>query len=149
MNDSRKGTIRRLLFILAFASISRAFFSSSFSLLRGSKVTLNAINTGLIGVGNLLIMRSKEMITGITVSNKTGDIIYGVSRTAAWKALKLSAFSRLLMPLPFLFLPSMGLSFLQSSGLLSTGILAVKMAEMALCLISACVAIPSSLALFN
>ena len=74
---------------------------------------------------------------------------YGKSKRAGRKAIFESAFSRFILPLPVLFLPALGNFVLESLNLWPKRMLLSKFAELSLCTLSLCVALPWSIALFN
>jgi hypothetical protein len=53
-------------------------------------------------------MRFKELQDGISIQNKEGDETYGKSKVAGQKAIKQTAISRFVLPLPVLFFPAIG-----------------------------------------
>lgn len=71
-----------------FALWSRIKLANTLKNLRGSKLILANSCLGYLaaafsGVGNMVMMRSKEFKDGIKVQNKEGDVDYGTSRVAA------------------------------------------------------------------
>jgi hypothetical protein len=60
-DSSKRGTLRKVLLIMAIASITRSFFVNRMSLLHGSKVMVGALASATVGAGNLLLMRFKEI----------------------------------------------------------------------------------------
>eukprot|EP01086_Lenisia_limosa_P016383 TRINITY_DN6133_c0_g1_i1.p1 TRINITY_DN6133_c0_g1~~TRINITY_DN6133_c0_g1_i1.p1 ORF type:complete len:175 (+),score=22.28 TRINITY_DN6133_c0_g1_i1:78-527(+) len=56
------------------------------------------------GVANLVLMRSSELKDGISVVDSTGKTV-GVSQAAAYKAIRDTAITRALLPVPILVFP--------------------------------------------
>nr|XP_039262617.1 sideroflexin-5-like [Styela clava] len=63
-------------------------------------------------VCNVLLMRNRELSTGIEVTNKEGKVI-GVSKVAAKKALMETAATRAVLPAPILIIPPVVMSFIE------------------------------------
>lgn len=65
-------------------------------------------------VCNILLMRHRELSTGIEVTNKEGKVV-GVSKVAAKKALKETAATRAVLPAPILIIPPIVMSFVEKT----------------------------------
>ena len=132
---------------------SRVLFAPLLNSLSGSKLVLINAFIGWIagataGACNLTLMRWKEMKTGIDVSNKDGTICYGKSKAAGRKAIFESALSRFILPFPCMFFPALANLFLDSMGVWPKAVIAGKILETSLILISVVVALPLSIAMF-
>mmetsp|Transcript_4390 Transcript_4390/g.6360 ORF Transcript_4390/g.6360 Transcript_4390/m.6360 type:complete len:398 (-) Transcript_4390:19-1212(-) len=132
----------------------RTYLSKHISSLKGSRLilmnaALNYFVAALAGASNLGLMRQKEWVDGIIVSNKDGSVEYGKSKKAGKKAILETAFTRSLLPLPVLFLPATGNFLLEKIGLWPKRLYAGKMMELMLVTFSLTIALPMSIALFE
>ena len=107
------------------------------------------IATAFAGASNLLLMRYKEMGTGIEVFNEDGTISYGRSKVAGRKAILETALSRFILPLPCICLPAIFNFILEAMGLIPKGVIASKILETTLICFSLTFALPFAIALFK
>ena len=110
---------------------------------------LSYIATALAGASNLILMRYKEMRTGIEVFNQDGTVSYGKSKVAGRKAILESALSRFILPLPALFLPAIFNFILEGLGLIPADPVLGKILECSIIAFSLTFALPLSIALFK
>jgi len=68
--------------------------------------------TATANVCNVMLMRRKELITGIEVTDSQNKVI-GVSQIAAKKALGETSLTRLFLPMPILLIPSTVMSLVE------------------------------------
>lgn len=111
--DLGRGYCGAVAVSVSIALFTRTIFAGQLSKLKGSKlVFVNAFLSytagALAGASNLVLMRQKELKEGITVQSQDGSVEYGKSIAAGKKAIKETAFSRVILPLPVLFFPAIG-----------------------------------------
>lgn len=94
-------------------------------------------------------MRQKELTDGIELQNKDGTESYGKSAIAGQQAIKQTAISRVMLPIPVLFFPAVGNYMLVKMRLMPKSTTAQKLIELTLCILSLTVALPMSVALFE
>mmetsp|Transcript_22627 Transcript_22627/g.61602 ORF Transcript_22627/g.61602 Transcript_22627/m.61602 type:complete len:296 (-) Transcript_22627:656-1543(-) len=99
------------------------------------------------GVFNLVAMRSGDLGPGITVRDSDGEVL-GRSPAAAWRALALTGFTRILLPAPVLLVPPVIMRALDLRGLFTSAPKLRPVTELAV--IVACVwgALPCTIGLF-
>ena len=110
---------------------------------------LNYLAAAIAGSSNLALMRYKELKEGIDVQNKKGNVTYGKSKEAGKKAIKETALSRFVLPLPVLFLPALSMFLLEKMRLWPRGRNLSRVLELGLCMCSLTFALPMSIALFE
>ena len=152
--DLGRGYLGAVAVSASITMYSRILFAGLLSQLGGAKLVLiNAflsyIATALAGASNLILMRYKEMKTGIEVFNEDGTVSYGKSQAAGRKAIFESALSRFILPLPCLFLPAICNFILETFGLWPKTAIVGKILEAAIIMFSLTFALPMSIALFK
>ena len=154
VSDLTRGYVGALITSMAIALYTRKIFSSQLKQLKGTNylffnALLNYIAGALAGARNLILMRYKELKTGISVQDKDGKQDFGKSKICARKAIFLTALSRVVLPVPVLFFPAIGNYLLVALKLWPKNQKLAKSLEMILCLLSLTVALPMSIALFK
>eukprot|EP00033_Pygsuia_biforma_P001799 GCRY01002011.1.p1 GENE.GCRY01002011.1~~GCRY01002011.1.p1 ORF type:complete len:343 (+),score=51.77 GCRY01002011.1:131-1159(+) len=114
--------------------------------------TTPCIAVVLAGVANLVLMRRPELTEGINVTDAKGKVV-GLSQNAAYQAVRDTAISRAVLPLPILLIPPFATTAIQRSNWYHT--LAQKMPKtanfgMQLSVLTACfyIGIPLAISLF-
>lgn len=132
----------------------RRIFAQQLGKMKGPKVILanaliNLFAAAPAGAANTVLMRYKELESGITIQNERGDVDYGVSRAAGRKAVTETALTRCILPMPVLFFPAVSNLVLRKVGLMPKGSAAANLIELTLVLASLTFALPMSIALFQ
>lgn len=83
------------------------------------------------------------------MQNKEGTVTYGKSKKAGIKAIKETALTRFILPLPVLFFPAIGNFVLEKLRIWPRNMIAAKSLELILCISSLTFALPMSIALFE
>lgn len=138
----------------SIAFVSRTILAVQLQKLKGPKLiianaALNYFAAAFAGAANLIMMRQKELKDGINVQSEKGEKTYGKSVLAAQRAVKETALSRFVLPLPVLFFPAIANYGLVALGLIPKNLVAAKLLEASLCVCSLSVALPMSIALFQ
>jgi hypothetical protein len=154
INDLSRGYFGAVAMSVSIALGSRTLLAKPLSTLKGPKyfilnAFLNYLAAATAGATNLALMRFKELDEGITVKSKDGEESFGKSKVAGKKAIYESALSRVVLPFPVIFFPSLALSLLSKLRLAPKGAFASKMVEFWLCVLSLTVSLPLSVALFK
>jgi hypothetical protein len=154
IGDLGRGYLGAVAISASITVYTRMLFAPLLSSLGGSKLVLiNAflsyIATALAGASNLILMRYKEMKTGIEVFNSDGTVSYGRSKAAGRKAVVESALSRFILPLPCLCLPALINFMMDAIGITPKGAIAKKVMETTIIAVSLTFALPMSIALFK
>uniref|UniRef100_A0A7S3IEW7 Sidoreflexin n=1 Tax=Strombidium inclinatum TaxID=197538 RepID=A0A7S3IEW7_9SPIT len=154
MTDVGRGYFGAVLASITIAMGTRRIFASQLSKAKGSKLILmnallNLVAASIPGATNLTIMRAKELSEGIEVQNEDGTVTYGKSVAAGRKAIKETAMSRFILPVPVLVGPAVGALALEKLGWWPKRARAAKMMELSLVTFSLLIAVPMSVALFE
>lgn len=136
------------------AIVSRMALANKLAQLKGPRLiiasaALNYSAAALSGAANLFMIRRKEMSTGISVQDETGEKTYGTSKLAAKRAVQETAFTRFFLPGPVLFFPALANFAIHGVGLWPKHNVASKLMEASLCALSLSVGLPMSIALFQ
>ena len=113
VSDLTKGYLGAVATSMTIALFSRRLFAKQLREFKGIKflffnALLNYLAGASAGASNLILMRNKELSTGISVQDESGKTDYGKSKVCARKAILQTAFSRMVLPLPVLFFPAIG-----------------------------------------
>ncbi|CDW90303.1 sideroflexin 5 [Stylonychia lemnae] len=152
--DILKGYAFAVLTSGGIALYSRKLLASKLKALKGARLILANSALGYLagafaGVGNVVMMRSKELKDGIQLQNEEGDVNYGNSKVAAQQAIFQTGLSRFVLALPVLFFPALANLVLEKFGLWPKRARLANLIELILCACSLTVALPMSVALFN
>lgn len=109
-------------------------------------ISLSAV--GSAGFINLLIMRSKEMRQGIALTDHEGNE-RGKSKIIGKKAVVSTAFTRFLMPIPPLLLPTLAFYQLEKKAMIPKNKLAKMSLETLIFFLSLSISPPIACALFK
>ena len=153
-SDLARGYAGAVAVSVSIAMTSRRMLASQLKQFKGAKlIILNALLNYLAGAtagaSNLVLMRYKEIESGITVTNEKGDKEFGKSKAAGKKAIQETAISRFVLPLPVLFFPAVGNFILEKLRLWPKNMKLSKLIELSLCICSLSFALPMSIALFQ
>ena len=89
---------------------SRTMLASTLKSMTGPKAlvlnaSLNYVAVAIAGFFNCSLMRYKETKSGIDITNENQDVVYGKSKAAGVEAVKLTAYSRMVLPIMPIGLP--------------------------------------------
>ena len=151
--DLLKGYLGATAVSVGIALYARTLLASTLNSFSGGKLVIaNAVigwlSGSLAGAANVALMRSKEFVEGIQVTDETCEKVYGKSKAAGRKAILLTALSRFILPLPVLFVPAFGTFLLEKAHMWPPGYLG-RSFELALCIFSLTLALPMSIAMFK
>ena len=152
--DLARGYSAAVVTSVGIALISRTLMAKQLSSLSGPRLiltnaALNWLAAACAGFANCALMRQKELFEGIKVFNQDKSICYGKSIEAGKTALLQTGFSRVILPLPVLFFPSLTIIGLMRLGIWPLNVTLAKLSELSLCVLSLCVALPGSVAMFK
>ena len=152
--DLARGYAGAVVTSVGIALIGRTVCANWLKSLKGGKLIvanafLNYLAAAFAGSSNLALMRYKELKEGIDVQNKKGTITYGKSKEAGKKAIKETALSRFVLPLPVLFFPALTMSLMEKLTIWPRSRNLGRVLELGLCMCSLTFALPMSIALFE
>jgi len=98
-------------------------------------------------VCNVFLMRQNELIEGIDVEDKDGNVV-GSSKIAAWKAVKDTALTRMVLPAPILIIPPVVMAFLERTKFLKRRPKLNMPLNALVCTMAFGIALPFAIALF-
>ena len=153
-SDMARGYGAAVVTSCGIALISRVMMANYLASLKGTRLILtntllNWAAAAFAGFANCALMRQKEYFDGIMVYNKDGSECYGKSIAAGRSALLQTGASRFILPAPVLFFPSFAKILLLKMNVWPKNTFVSKITELSLCIMSLCVALPLSVALFK
>ena len=152
--DLGRGYAGAVFVSCGLALITRTMFAKQIGKFTGAKLvvanaSLSYICAAPAGAANVTLMRYKEVDQGIMVQNRKGDVEYGKSKQAGKNAIRETAISRCVLPIPVLFLPSVFNGILSKLRLMPKNQAASKLIELSFVLCSLTFALPMSIAMFE
>ena len=121
--DLAQGYLGACAASMGIAIVSRTMVANQLKSLSGARLlilnmALNYIAVASAGFLNCALMRYKETRDGIDITNKTGDVVYGKSRSAGTKAVMQTGFSRAFLPIVPICVPAITVALMMKMRLL-------------------------------